>query len=280
MKNFSKLLKHLFVPHRGNAFRPHAFRHQALVFYGVLLVISQLIFGVAFASNSLSPDQAKAVQQEVISGTNVERTKAGVSTLKENQGLDYAAKQKLDDMFANNYWDHTGPNGQTAWQFISEVGYKYDLAGENLAKGYTTTADVVAAWMASPTHKANMLDGRFRDIGVAVGSGKIGGEETTLIVQLFGVPLVQAAGAITGNVITPPAATLAPSFSIQNAIQSQKAPYIAIWSIIFLLVVVDGVMIRRLGLSTSPHHMFHFRTSLFVILAGLGILMVSVVSIA
>lgn len=139
--------------------------------------------------------------EKLFEATNAKRTEAGLSTLILNQALSQAAQAKAEDMFANGYWAHNSPQGKTPWDFIVSAGYRYTLAGENLAKNFDTSVAVVDAWMGSPTHKDNILKGGYQEVGFAVVNGILNGEETTLVVQMFGtsatpqlaqVPQVQA----------------------------------------------------------------------------------------
>lgn len=141
--------------------------------------------------------------QNIISLTNNERTKLGLNALNSNSRLASAALAKANDMMEKQYWDHFGPNGETPWQFIRGAGYNYVYAGENLAKGFKTSEGVIEAWMASPTHKANIVSANYKDIGIAVVNGKLLGKETTLVVQMFGT----VAGQVESAQTTPPAPT-------------------------------------------------------------------------
>jgi hypothetical protein len=96
-------------------------------------------------------------------------------------------------MFSYNYWAHVSPKGVTPWDFIVSEGYQYTVAGENLAKNFTTSKDVVFAWMASPTHKANIVKSAYREVGFAVVNGVLNGAETTLVVQMLGASSSQLA---------------------------------------------------------------------------------------
>ncbi|KKS61902.1 MAG: hypothetical protein UV28_C0022G0006 [Candidatus Collierbacteria bacterium GW2011_GWE2_42_48] len=135
--------------------------------------------GVLGFASQIDPDK-------VIELTNAERLSVGVTILKENSELDQAALAKATDMFENNYWAHVSPTGTEPWYFVTQSGYEYKHAGENLARDFSNPKDVVTAWMASPTHRQNLLDNRYKDIGVAVVDGYINGVETTIVVQLFG----------------------------------------------------------------------------------------------
>ena len=89
-------------------------------------------------------------------------------------------------MIQNNYWSHTAPDGTTPWYWIINSGYDYLYAGENLAKDFIDAHSVLAAWLASPAHRNNILSKNFQDIGVAVIEGNLGGHPTILVVQMFG----------------------------------------------------------------------------------------------
>ncbi|HET7713532.1 MAG TPA: CAP domain-containing protein, partial [Patescibacteria group bacterium] len=127
-------------------------------------------------------------QTEVINLTNEKRLAAGVGAVRQNSFLDQAAAKKAADMFQHDYWAHVSPSGTTPWYFFDLVGYKYIYAGENLARDFDSSSGVVTGWMNSPSHRDNMLSGNYTDIGVAVVNGILGGQETTLVVQLFGKP--------------------------------------------------------------------------------------------
>ncbi len=279
MKRIRRILKHLFLPHRGNAFRPHALRHGALSFYLLLIMTVQVGLGVTLYSGpQVKGADTETLKQNILLLTNKERQRAGQGELYENRALDKAAAAKLDNMFKENYWDHVGPNGETAWDFIGDQEYQYEVAGENLARGFSSSSDVVRAWMASPTHKQNILNNRFQEIGLAIGSGKIHGSTTTVIVQLFGRPKTAFAAENTRGALNTNQ-TLLPEVSLENVTLPSRAPYFAIWSLIFGLIVVDGVMLRKLGLHTSPKHLYGFRTALAMSLLMLVLLTVGFTAI-
>jgi hypothetical protein len=94
-------------------------------------------------------------------------------------------------MFKLQYWAHYGPNKESPWQFILQSGYTYAYAGENLAKGFSDSQSVHDAWMASPTHRANIMDPQFQEVGIATVKGNLLGAEVFLVVQMFGSPTYQ-----------------------------------------------------------------------------------------
>lgn len=124
--------------------------------------------------------------EQLLTLLNSERQKDNLETLNLNPELSAAAMNKANDMFLKNYWAHNAPDGKTPWSFIKDSGYVYVYAGENLARGFTTSADVTKAWLASPSHKENMLSSNYSDVGFAVVSGKLDGEDTVIVVEEFG----------------------------------------------------------------------------------------------
>jgi len=177
----------LFAPHPHNNHKAKILQPHSLVILIGLFIMGRSFIdmtiglqpGVLGYASQIDPDK-------VIELTNNERLGAGITILKENTELNQAALAKAADMFEDNYWAHISPTGTEPWYFITESGYKYQHAGENLARDFSNPRDVVAAWMASPTHRQNLLDSRYRDIGIAVMDGYINGVETTIVVQMFG----------------------------------------------------------------------------------------------
>ncbi len=184
-----KHLHHLFIPHRGNNHKPKILHHNSLAKFVLLVLFFQLMItsisqikpGVlGFASNIST--------NEIIALTNQKRLENNQYKLKFSPVLSESARRKAVNMFANNYWAHNAPDGTTPWYFFKKVGYGYLYAGENLARDFGDSQSVVDAWMDSPTHRENLLSGRYTEIGVAVVNGMLDGEETTLVVQHFGKP--------------------------------------------------------------------------------------------
>lgn len=129
------------------------------------------------------------VPVDVITFANSARAKVNLSPLTENAKLSLAAKNKANDMFKNDYFAHTSPKGAEPWYWIKQAGYQYRAAGENLAINYTSAKEQHEAWMKSETHRANILNARYQEIGVAVAEGKINGKESLVTVEFFGTPL-------------------------------------------------------------------------------------------
>lgn len=189
-------LAHLFSPRHTNNHRPGILHPVGLAVLMATVLISHsglellklvhpqgLVLG--FASNISS--------SQIIDSINVKRSENGLQPLNSNSKLEKAAYAKARHMFSVDYWDHIAPDGTTPWFFIKDSGYKYAVAGENLARDFDTTSPMIDAWMASPTHKANILHAKYTDTGIAVVNGQLNGVETTLVVQMFGSPTPTAA---------------------------------------------------------------------------------------
>lgn len=130
--------------------------------------------------------QPSTNERILIDLTNRERAAHGLSILQYDATLTEAAYAKARDMLANDYFDHFSPDGKSPWQFMQAAGYSYWKAGENLAIDFADAKDAMPAWMASPTHKANIMKSSYNEIGIAVVKGEFKGRETTVIVQMFG----------------------------------------------------------------------------------------------
>ncbi|MFF5028152.1 CAP domain-containing protein [Streptomyces collinus] len=113
-----------------------------------------------------------AVEAEVLKLVNEERAKVGCSALAANSSLSKLAETFSGDMAARGFFDHTDPDGASPWDRAAKAGVT-DLGGENIARGQADAAAVMAAWMNSPGHRANILNCDYKTLGVGVhfGSG-------------------------------------------------------------------------------------------------------------
>jgi uncharacterized protein YkwD len=144
---------------------------------------------VAFTSVFATSEKATASQitsQKITELVNESREQEGFRDLKTNEILNGIAQAKLNDMVENKYFAHTSPNGLTPWYWFEKNNYDYKYAGENLAMNFSTAESQHKAWMDSPTHKKNIMNPLFLEIGVAVGAGEINGKTVLLSVQEFG----------------------------------------------------------------------------------------------
>jgi hypothetical protein len=124
----------------------------------------------------------------LVSAVNLERSQRNIPTLTYNSKLAAAADYKSHDMIARKYFSHTDPEGKYIWDKITQEGYTpYTILGENLAIDFSDTAGLVAAWIDSPTHRANLLNTNFKDQGMGVAYGNTNnGEFSVAVANTFG----------------------------------------------------------------------------------------------
>lgn len=217
-------LRHFLIPSEANNYRAKALHHSSLTSFGLLFLGFQLLISTFVI---LKPEVLGFASQispvRVIELTNQERAKVGAPALNLNPVLSEAAQRKAGDMFAFNYWSHNSPSGRSPWDFFKEVGYRFSVAGENLARDFASPEAVVTAWMASPTHKENILNPSYREIGIAVVDGDLGGVETTLVVQHFATPVVTVAQKpLEPEVLKETAVTQKTPVPIETEVESQE----------------------------------------------------------
>lgn len=196
-------LRNAFIPHAGNDYQPHALRRNALHWYTAIIATVKIAVVFFVAVYATQAQLSNITTQTIVSLTNQARQQNKVTALKSNTQLVKAAQLKANDMAAQHYFAHVSPSGVTPWTWIKKAGYTYTLAGENLAIDFAQSEDIIQAWLASPSHRKNLLNGKFQDIGVAVGTAKIDGLDSLVVVQMFGTPV-----AVT--TVTKPAPTAKP----------------------------------------------------------------------
>lgn len=181
--------RHWFTPHHTNNFRARLL-HNSGIFAIIGIVLVGNIFLRLLDSTNLHilGFTSTITIDEIMRATNNERIGAGLKPLAYNEKLADAARRKAENMFNENYWAHNSPSGKSPWVWFQDVGYTYIFAGENLAKDFGDTSRMMSAWMASPTHKENIVNPKYNEIGLAVVPGSLQGSETVLVVQLFGTP--------------------------------------------------------------------------------------------
>lgn len=186
-------LAHFLLPHESNNQRARLLHPTALsLVIGCFAVLQIILSQVTRSYPHILGYASQIPPDEIVRLTNSQRLANGLGALTVDPELTQAALSKAADMFTRDYWAHVSPTGTQPWFFITNAGYAYRYAGENLARDFSDSASVVKAWMDSPTHRDNLLSARYQNIGVAVVDGKLGGQETTLVVQMFGTRLAAA----------------------------------------------------------------------------------------
>lgn len=160
----------------------------------------------------------------VVQLTNDERADLSEAPLRRNATLDRAARLKAEHMARNGYFAHFAPDGTSPWHWFDEAGYVYAHAGENLAIHFTDSSEVVDAWMKSPKHRENIVNGLYSEIGVGTAKGKFEGFDTVYVVQLFGTPAQApiAPGVAAAPITTPVVAAVEVTTKIIPVIAQPK----------------------------------------------------------
>jgi hypothetical protein len=146
----------------------------------------------------------------------------GAPVLAESPTLDRAAYAKASDMLLQQYFAHIGPDKKSLSSWLKAAGYRYTVAGENLALGFDSAEAVMKAWQASPTHYANLIDKDFTQIGVSAVSGPYQDTDTTVVAQYFGTPPAVVAPLKSAPTPTLTKAEPAVKGSREPAVASQK----------------------------------------------------------
>lgn len=271
-------LRHFFLPHPETHQKAHLLSFKALAVY--ILFFLCLEFSFSYLSKTHSEVlgiSASLNQQELIALTNAQRARKGLVSLTEDSRLNQAASEKAKNMFQENYWAHYSPSGRDPWGFILRAGYKFTYAGENLARNFYTSPEVVNAWMESPTHRDNLLNPKYLNIGMAVAEGTINGQSTILVVQEFGTPFeaiaqVSPAPTSLATLLTEPqnSGPVAGIAQARNTIVASEQlisgdkidPYLTMKYVglgflfgLFILILLDLYILRRRAVTrlTSRH---------------------------
>ncbi|AGK98730.1 SafA/ExsA family spore coat assembly protein [Clostridium pasteurianum] len=131
-------------------------------------------------------NDTKAAEAEVIRLVNIQRSKNGLQPLTTNWQVGRVARYKSQDMINKHYFSHTSPTYGSPFNMMETFGIKFSAAGENIAMGQRTPAEVVNAWMNSPGHRANILNPSYTQIGVGLAKDSNG---TCYWTQMFIKPM-------------------------------------------------------------------------------------------
>lgn len=269
-------IRHFFLPHPKTHQKAHLLSWKAILIY--LLLFTSLRFGIGEYAK-LQPGvlgiTSNIDQQAVISLTNAQRVAHGLGEVRENQLLNKAAEEKAKNMFTEDYWAHYSPSGKDPWGFIQGAGYRFLYAGENLARNFYTSEEVVDAWMASPSHRDNLLNSKYKEIGIAVVEGVLKGQKTTLVVQEFATPVesladvsqtpatpqVDQAISVNNNIL--PAQGVSDGvptygFGTIDPFVTMKSVGLVVVSLLVFLLILDFIVIRtRAVFRVTSRHMPH-----------------------
>lgn len=291
-------LIHLLIPRESNNHKAKILHSSSLVIIALFLVVFQEIISYLPKINPSILGYASNISiQDVVRLTNQKRSEAGLPTLSYNQTLSDAAYTKGRDMIDRDYWAHVAPDGTQPWKFFGQFGYKYRYAGENLARDFSNASSAIDAWMNSPTHRENILNPKYKEIGIGVVEGNLAGSDTTIVVQFFGatyadkvvLPIAEAAKTETTPQVEvkPTAVPVTVNLpEVKSEISTPKpdqqilvSPFTTtrsvssiVVAILLLIFIVDAILVSRRKITRIAGRTFSHVVFLLMILAIMVIL--------
>lgn len=283
------ILRHLFLPLESNNHRAKALHHKSLLILIILFFVGQFfIANIKTNFPQVLGTTTDITLQELLLLTNTKRQAVGLPTLVMNDQLSVAASLKAKNMLSKNYWAHNAPDGTTPWVFFKKVDYDYIYAGENLARGFSSSSDVINAWMASKTHKDNVLSKNYQEVGFAVVEGKLLGEDTTLVVEMFGSKVASS----LANPLTHQPERIASSLGteqVQSFTSEKRIPFmnsktlswnIAMFTVLLFIsilcldmIIINRKKIARLVGHNIDHILFFAVILILIAMFGKGVIL-------
>ena len=148
-----------------------------LIRLGKNLTIFVVIFVTIFSFSQIASLPAVALAEagassitsdKIIELTNQKRIENGLTPLSFSSELSVSAQNKAIDLVKRNYWSHETPEGLPFWSFVNQQNYDWLYLGENLAADFETSEGIVNAWSRSDSHRKNILNENYQDIGVGI----------------------------------------------------------------------------------------------------------------
>ena len=217
-----RILKKYFIPHEENNYHPHILHTKRAVMYGAIGIVMKAIVVVFVFALPLDvfvmPDVLAGEEARIIELTNVVRAKHNLPALKNAAALVRSSANRASDMAEKEYFDHISPTSKNFRAFLTDAGYEYLSAGENLAMGFLDAESVVSAWEKSSSHYANLVDPEYKDTGVGLVSGYFDGVPTVYVAEHFGRP-----ERLKGVVSEPTSLPIRKSASLPEPVEPTKA---------------------------------------------------------
>ncbi|HEV2403129.1 MAG TPA: CAP domain-containing protein [Candidatus Saccharimonadales bacterium] len=189
---------------------------------------------------------------ELLFDTNNQRAAAHDSPLHLSSELNSAAQAKANDMARLNFWSHISPSGIAPWQLITQAGYSYVTAGENLAYGFSDSQDIIRAWMNSPEHRINILNTDYRDIGFGIANAPdyVGTGPETIVVAEYAQPTTGlSASALPDNQQHLPTTVASQTSSVARLTLLTNAASATVVSVLLIAICCSLLVLLRHSLA-------------------------------
>ena len=278
IKKLHHIAKMIIVPHKNNNFNPHLVRYYNIITVIITIICLQLAYNGYLTGEAFQLKNNITVS-DLLQQTNKTRRSYNVGELKLSDKLCEAANKKAQNMFDDQYWSHVSPSGVQPWQWLNDIDYNYNEAGENLAKSFTSTSAVMTAWMNSPGHKSNILNDDFTEVGFAVVNGKLNNKKTSLVVAFYGTPST-ASNLDSIKKFSQPISKNN-NILVHIIIAVQSASSIVMAGIIYIIIVIIILSISQsiLSCSTKTYRKKWYKNITIYIIASLILFCIFVLSL-
>jgi hypothetical protein len=183
-----KAFKHTFIPHKENDFRPHFLREHVVLSIVIASILALLLSVTSYLVIRKTAFGTLVASSVLIDFTNETRSELGLMPLLKNDQLQKSSLEKGLEMASLGYFAHASPDGSAPWKFFKSAQYPFTYAGENLALNFSTSKQVHKGWLDSPKHRDNIVDPKFREIGISVVPSLHLQKPVLFVVQHFGLP--------------------------------------------------------------------------------------------
>jgi len=277
IKLIGSVFKGYFIPHEKNNYKPRILHKKSLVIITIsLCFIKILLSGYLFLIYPNEAKMSELMSVQILEMVNKERGEYNIHYLSRNSILDIVALEKAEDMFNNNYFAHKSTDGKMIWDLIDENEYSYLYVGENLAMNFTEAESAHNALMQSETHKINILNEQYNEIGIAVIGGIMDGKKTNVLVQLFAsssdVPIKNYSVSDRNNINTTTEALIDSKVKIVSAQLVNQTGFnskiikISYYVFSFILILIILSLIVNILIKFSVQHKSVIIQSMFVII--------------
>ena len=211
-----------------------------------VMLVGFVVSNIVAGHSSVLGAEANISPARLLADTNSERSADNEAALSMNDKLTAAAQAKANDMVARNYWSHDTPDGKQPWSFMTAAGYSYQLAGENLAYGFSDADAVTSGWMNSPKHKANILNAGYREVGFGIASSPNfnGSGPEVVVVAMYGSSVTTPDNTVHIQFGVPGTSTNSNVLGLSNAANTQQISFIQLltrgqapWSVTAVAVI-------------------------------------------
>ena len=211
-----------------------------------IMLVGFVISNVVTGRSSVLGAQTDISLARLLADTNIQRAADNESALNLNDKLTAAAQSKANDMVTRNYWSHDTPDGKQPWSFMTAAGYSYQLAGENLAYGFSDADAVTNGWMNSPKHRANILNAEYQEVGFGIASSPNfnGSGPEIVVVAMYGSAVATPDNTVHIQFGVPATAANSNVLGLSNVSSTQQISFVQLltkgqapWSVTVVAVI-------------------------------------------